>query len=206
MRLSRITKHKLRKRQKRVFPFINSNSNIDLKKVLITSAITSAFFLTSNIAFADVGFSDYLKKWYLDRVTEVEVTLTSSIETEATNQKAILLKQVREETEKSIVAIQQYAAEAQSSIKNNIETKATETMEAIKSGIDDDLEQTKKLIAEQAKIDSVTINSQEDNEEPETNPKEEINQSTNDLEKGTDETEVENEQEKQNPSESILGQ
>jgi hypothetical protein len=204
MRLSRVNKHKFKKTIK-VFSSIKSNSNDVLKRILITSAITGSVFFTSNIAFADVGLSDYLKKWYLDRVTEVEETLTSSIETEATNQKAILLKQVREETEKSIAVIQQYAAETQSSIKNNLETKANETMEAIKSGIDADVEQTKQLIDEQAKIDSETNNSQENGEEIESTPKEENDPSMDELEDSTDDTKAENAQEKQNPEESIIG-
>jgi hypothetical protein len=205
MRLSRVTKHKFKKKQIIVFSSIKSTSNNVLKRVLITTAITGSIFLSSNIAFADVGLSDYLKKWYLDRVTEVEETLTFSIETEATNQKAILLKQVREETEKSIAVIQQYAADTQNSIKNNIKTKANETMEAIKSGIDADVEQTKQLIDEQAKIDSVTNNSQDNGEETETTPKEENDPSTDELEDSNDDTKVENEQVKQNPEESIIG-
>jgi hypothetical protein len=205
MRLSRVTKHKFKKKQIIVFSSIKSTSNNVLKRVLITTAITGSIFLSSNIAFADVGLSDYLKKWYLDRVTEVEETLTFSIETEATNQKAILLKQVREETEKSIAVIQQYAAETQNSIKNNIKTKANETMEAIKSGIDADVEQTKQLIDEQAKIDSATNNSQDNGEETETTPKEENDPSTDELEDSNDDTKVENEQVKQNPEESIIG-
>ncbi|CAG9607799.1 hypothetical protein [Pseudoneobacillus rhizosphaerae] len=205
MRLSRVTKHKIKKKQIIVFSSIKSTSNNVLKRVLITTAITGSIFLTSNIAFADVGLSDYLKKWYLDRVTEVEETLTSSIETEATNQKAILLKQVREETEKSIAVIQQYAADTQSSIQANIEKKANETMEAIKSGIDADVEQTKQLIDEQAKKDSEINNLQDNAEETETTPKEENNPSTDGLEESTVDTKVENGQEMQNPDESIIG-
>jgi hypothetical protein len=204
MRLSRVTKHKPKKRQIKVFPSINSISTNALKKVLITYAITGAFLLTSNIAFADVGLTDYLKKWYLDRVSEVEETLTSSIQSEATNQKAILLKQVREETEKSIAVIQQYATDTQNSIKNNIETKANETLEAIKSGIDADVEQTKQLIDEQAKIDFEKINSQDNGEETKTTLKEENDPSSDELEDSSD-TNVENEQVKQNPDESIIG-
>jgi hypothetical protein len=204
MRLSRVTKHKFKKKQIKGFSSIKSTSNNVLKRVLITSAITGSVFFTSNIAFADVGLSDYLKKWYLDRVTEVEETLTSSIETEATNQKAILLKQVREETEKSIAVIQQYAAETQSSIENNIKTTANETMEAIKSGIDADVEQTKQLIDEQAKIDSATNNSQDNGEETETTPKEN-DSSTDELLNSNGNTKVENKSEKQNPDESIIG-
>jgi hypothetical protein len=204
MRLSRVTKHKIKKKQIIVFSSINSTSNNVLKRVLITTAITGSIFLTTNIAFADVGLSDYLKKWYLDRVTEVEETLTSSIQTEATNQKAILLKQVREETEKSIAVIQQYATDTQNSIKNNIETKANETLEAIKSGIDADVEQTKQLIDEQAKIDFEKINSQDNGEETKTTLKEENDPSSDELEDSSD-TNVENEQVKQNPDESIIG-
>jgi hypothetical protein len=205
MRLSRVTKHKFKKKQIIVFSSIKSTSNNVLKRVLITSAITGSIFLTSNIAFADVGLSDYLKKWYLDRVTEVEETLTSSIETEATNQKAFLLKQVREETEKSIAVIQQYAAETQSSIKNNIETKANETMEVIKSGIDADVEQTKQLIDEQAKVDSATNNSQDNGEKAKTTPNEENDSSRDEIQDSTENTKVEIEQHKQNPDESIIG-
>jgi hypothetical protein len=204
MRLSRVTKHKFKKRQIIVFSSIKGTSNNVLKRVLITTAITGSIFLTSNIAFADVGLSDYLKKWYLNRVTEVEETLTSSIEMEATNQKAILLKQVREETEKSIAVIQQYAAETQSSIQANIEKKATETMEAIKSGIDADVEQTKLLIEEQAKIDSEATQSQEDNEETETNPIEENEPSTDEVVEETND-EKEKELETENPKEIIIG-
>jgi hypothetical protein len=205
MRLSRVTKHKQKKREIKVFPSINSISTNALKKVLITSAITSAFFLTSNIAFADVGLSDYLKKWYLDRVSEVEETLTSTIQLEATNQKAILLKQVREETERSIAVIQQYAVETQNSIKSNIETKANETMEAIQSGIDADVEQTKLLIEEQAKIDSGTNHLQENGEKTESTLKEENDPSTDELADTSDDTKVEIEQDTQNQAERIIG-
>jgi hypothetical protein len=205
MRLSRVTKHKIKKKQIIIFSSIKSTSNNVLKRVLITSAITGSIFLTSNIAFADVGLSNYLKKWYLDRVTEVEETLTSSIVTEATNQKAFLLKQVREETEKSIAVIQQYAAETQSSIKNNIETKANETMEVIKSGIDADVEQTKQLIDEQAKVDSATNNSQDNGEKAKTTPNEENDSSRDEIQDSTENTKVEIEQHKQNPDESIIG-
>jgi hypothetical protein len=205
MRLSRATKHKFKKKQLIVFSSIKSPSNNVLKKVLITTAITGSTFFTSNIAFADVGLSDYLKNWYLDRVTEVEETLTSSIETEATNQKANLLKQVREETEKSIAVIQRYAADTQSSIQANIEKKANETMEAIKSGIDADVEQTKQLIDEQAKIDSATNNSQDNAEETKTTSKEENDPFTDELEDSNDNTKVENKSEEQNPDESIIG-
>jgi hypothetical protein len=207
MRLSRITKHKNKKRQTNPLYSIKCNSNNTLKTVLIISAITGSVLLSSNIAFADVGLSEYLKKWYLDRVTEVEETLTSSIKTEATNQKAILLKQVREETEKSIAVIQQYAIETQSSIKSNIETKANETLEAIQSGIDADVEQTKLLIEEQAKIDSEATNPPEDDEETETTPIEEIGPSTDEVVEDTNDTndEKEKELEMENPNESIIG-
>jgi ribosomal protein L7/L12 len=201
MRLSRVTKHKYKKRQIKVFPSIKSTSNNALKKVLITSAITSSFFLTSNIAFADVGLSDYLKKWYLDRLTEVEETLTFSVQTEATNQKALLLKSVREQTELSIKEIQEYAASKQHTIKSNIVDKANETIDAIELDLQADVEKTKKLIDEQATVGTPTTGFLDNGEKTETPPTEENDESTNEP------GDIINDsiQEKQKPDESIIG-
>ncbi|MHC0037577.1 hypothetical protein [Pseudoneobacillus sp. C159] len=148
MRLSRVKKYKTNKRRKNLLLAIQQDPQKVLTKVIIASTITGTALFSTTIAFADSGFTGYLKRWYSERLAEVEEHLTTSIEVETTNQKAILLKKARVQTEQSIAEIQDYAASIQTSVKKNIETRAEETIEAIQSNLQSDMESTKKLIDE----------------------------------------------------------
>jgi ribosomal protein L7/L12 len=152
MRLSRVSTHKSKKKPATLFPIIKNDAHHLYKKIIITSIITGTALFSTSYAFADGGLTEYLKRWYSERVSEVEVHLTTSIEAEATNQKALLLKEVREQTELSIQEIQDYAASKQTTIMSNIVNKANETKEAIASDIQADIDLTKKLIDEQATV------------------------------------------------------
>jgi ribosomal protein L7/L12 len=200
MRLSRVNKYK--KRDKSFYSISKWEFGIVLKRVIFTSTITGTALFSTTIAFADGGISEYLKRWYSERITEVEEHLTSSVEAEATNQKALLLKSVREQTELSIKEIQEYAASKQDTIKSNIEEKANETMDVIKFDLQADVEKTKKLIDEQATVGYPTTGFLENDEERETPPTEENNPPTNDPAVGIDDSIP---IEKQKPDESIIG-
>jgi ribosomal protein L7/L12 len=202
MRLSRVNAHRNKKKQTSMFSFIINDSHHVLKKLIFTSAITGTALFSTTMAFADGGISEYLKRWYSDRVTEVEEHLTSSLEAEATNQKAVLLKSVREQTELSIKEIQEYAASKQTTIKSNIVNKANETIDAIESDLHADIEKTKKLIDEQATVGTPTTEIQDNDEKTETPPTEENNQPTNDPADGIDDSIP---IEKPKPDESIIG-
>jgi ribosomal protein L7/L12 len=186
MRLSRVNKYK--KKDNSLYSISKWEFGIVVKRVIFTSAITGTALFSTTMAFADGGISEYLKRWYSERVTEVEEHLTSSVEAEATNQKALLLKSVREQTELSIKEIQEYAASKQNTIKSNIEDKANETIDVIKFNLQADVEKTKKLIDEQATVGYPTTGFLENDEKTETPPTEEKNPPTNDPTNGIDDS------------------
>jgi hypothetical protein len=151
MSLSRVKKYKKIKRKMAIPQFFSEYiSKNMLKKFILSSTLVGTLSFISTVAYANMGISDYFKNWYLERLNDAENFLTSSIDTETTNQKANLLKQVREQTEKSVQELQEYAASKNSSINQNISKKAKETLDTIQAQNQSDVEIIKKQIDDQA--------------------------------------------------------
>jgi hypothetical protein len=153
MRLSRVRKHKNKKMEFSFYINEGLGNQSSIKKLILSSALVGTALFSSSVAYADMGLSDYLKNWYLERLYDSETFLTSSIETETANQKASLLRQVREQTEQSVRELQEYAASKKSIIKQNIQDKAKETLEEIQTQNQLDVENVKNQIDEQAKTE-----------------------------------------------------
>lgn len=135
MMLSRVEKYKKKKKN-------------PMKKAIVTSTIACTALFSTTVVHADMGITESLKKWYMERVSEVENFLVSSAETEANQQKANLLKQVREQTEQSVKELQEYADQRRSEINANISEKSTDTSEILNAHIKEDVIETKESIDE----------------------------------------------------------
>ncbi|MFP7297959.1 hypothetical protein [Neobacillus niacini] len=152
MPLSRVEKYKKRKKERYFFYFQKGQivPTYILKRTLIVSGLTVAVFTSSTIAFADTGLSQYLQKWYLEKLVSVEENLTNSVLTETENQKAQLLKNVREQTENSIKELQEYATKQEMEINKKVKEKMGEASKVIEDENQVDLNQSKKLLDQQA--------------------------------------------------------
>lgn len=151
MRLSRVKKYKKRKQQMATF----FKDKAKMKNVLVSYTIASSVLYSSSVVYAELGLSDHLRNWYQDRVNEVQEYLTSEVEAETNVQKAQLLRQVREQTEQSIVELQQYAAERKEALNNNIRERAKETGNVIGSVNQQDVEEVKQRLDEEIQPDPI---------------------------------------------------
>ena len=125
------------------------SSKSKIKNILLALTIAGTALFSTSIAFADIKISDYLEKWYEDRLKETEEFLTATVEKNANQQKAALLKQVREQAEQSVKELQEYAVNQQQIYNENIKKKANETVNIIEEQNQNDVEKTKKRIEEQ---------------------------------------------------------
>ncbi|MGD6875724.1 hypothetical protein [Bacillus infantis] len=149
MRLSRVEKYKKRKQQRVTF----FKDKAAMKKVLVSYTVASAVLYSSSIVYAELGLSDHLRNWYQDRVSEVQGYLASEVVAETNVQKAQLLRQVREQTEHSIVELQQYAVERKEALNNSIREKAKKTGDVIDSDNQQDVEDAKQRLDEEIQPD-----------------------------------------------------
>ncbi|MEH7251217.1 hypothetical protein V7111_03740 [Neobacillus niacini] len=157
MPLSRKDKYKTRKNQKRVFnPRLNA-TNITIKRILLFVGLSIALFASTSIAFADTGLNQYLQKWYFEKLKSVEENLTNSVMTETENQKAQLLRQVREQTENSIKELHEYALKQEMEINQKVVEKMEEASKVIEEENQVDLQLSKDLINQQAKDEKAIL-------------------------------------------------
>ncbi|WP_059170865.1 hypothetical protein [Bacillus sp. FJAT-27445] len=120
-----------------------------LKIALLIPCLGITIVTSTSIAFADSGLKEYLTSWYLNKLVNIEESLTNSVITEANNQKAILLQKVREQTLSSIEDLQTYAKEKETLINDNIKKKADEVTKALENQNNIDLELRKNQIDKQ---------------------------------------------------------
>jgi hypothetical protein len=163
-------------------------NRIPLKKAILTSTMVFTALFSTSVVYADMDITDSLTEWYSDRLSEVEAYLVSSVETEANNQKAELLKRVREQTEQSVIELKEYADQKENEINSRIEEKANETADMIDSKLKEDVEKTKELIDEAADAGIADKEPKKEEKSEMKNKKEETESKDTPTEKSIEET------------------
>ncbi|WP_286228929.1 hypothetical protein [Neobacillus mesonae] len=144
MHLSRVEKYK--KKRKTFFRNQDTDKKTPLKTYLLTGVLGTAIITSNSIAFANTDISQILQKWYFDKLTSVEESLSISVMAETNKQKAILLKRIREQTEKSIKEIQDYADKQEKKINKNVQEKMEEASKVIQDKNKTEVNTQKQLI------------------------------------------------------------
>ncbi|MDZ5473331.1 hypothetical protein SM124_16555 [Bacillus sp. 31A1R] len=191
MRLSRVNKYRKKRRKKNysIISKIKRQSKNPMKKLIISSTLIGTALCSTSVAYAQIGISDHIRNWYIERLSEVEEFLTTSIKTDATNQKANLLRQVREQTELSVKELQEYAADKRASISTNIERKAQETATIIDSQNQEDMQKAKENIDEQVNKEMEDAAKDQAENQKENPPEEDKKQEEQESGKETEQSE-----------------
>src|SRR5690349_8496942 len=125
------------------------NIKLTLKGFMLTAGISAALITTNTIAFADTDVSQVLKRWYLEKLEIIEQKLQLSDQSKTTNQKAKLLKRIREQTQKTIIELQEYASKQEELMNQEVEGKMEEASKKFEEKNQVELEEQKKLIDQQ---------------------------------------------------------